>query len=171
MAIYFMRHAQTPGNAANLWVGRKDEGLTLTGIVELERQLEKIIDVQFSGIYCSPLERARKTAEIAKKALGIGSEVQVVDALMERDFGNFEGMPKTTANRQALEGDDSVESSKALALRIEPFFHQIMKEEAHHLVISHSAVFRCLMQGPYTSIPMRSSLENAETVILSSINH
>lgn len=167
MPVYFMRHAQTPGNASNVWVGRKDEALTAAGIKELKSSLNDLPVKYFDFIYSSPLTRAMQTAEIVKAELKLTPDIQIVDELKERDFGYFEGCVKTKKNRIKLDESSQAESMQALARRIAPFFKQISFKQGNHLIISHSAVFRCLTEHlGYASSPLRYSLNNSESVIL-----
>jgi broad specificity phosphatase PhoE len=167
MAVYFLRHAQTPGNAANVWVGRNNEELSVEGVAMLRNQLDKLKNIPFTGIYSSPLIRALQTAEIVKRELPSAPKIHCIDALKERDFGCFEGRPKTAENRRVMEKSACVEPLHALAVRIQPVFDQLFSTEGKHLVVSHSAVFRCLiLELCYFSYPARTSLKNAEFVLL-----
>lgn len=67
MIIYFIRHGQTDYNLRELVQGTTDIPLNETGLQQAKvvRRLMKEKDVQYDKIYCSPLQRAIVTCEIA----------------------------------------------------------------------------------------------------------
>lgn len=85
MTVYFIRHAETPGNLERRYIGgRTDEPLSdtgrenagaVTGLPKLKR------------VYASPMKRAVQTAEI----MFPGAEIITSEGLREMDFGAFEG--------------------------------------------------------------------------------
>lgn len=167
MAIYFIRHAQTLGNLQNVWVGRKDEDITSNGATELNSTINTISHIKFHKIYSSPLKRAIQTSEIIKAKLKHTPNIQIIENLQERDFGLFEGKLKTDTNRIQLENSIHTESMQTVADRIKPFFEHIERINDDCLVVSHSAIFRCLVQLlGYSSEPNRDNLKNSEYVRL-----
>lgn len=63
MKIYIVRHGQVPHNALKQY-NTTDEDLTDLGIKQAEELGDKIKDMKFDIIICSPLNRAKHTAEI-----------------------------------------------------------------------------------------------------------
>ena len=96
--IYFIRHGKTPGNAEKRYIGKcTDEELSAEGKSEAEKLLSsisKLIPDGIDRICSSPMKRAVQTAEI----LFGGQDIQVIDNLMEIDFGVFEGKNYTELN-------------------------------------------------------------------------
>ena len=87
--LWLIRHGQTVANAAGLIQGRSDPPLTELG----QRQAQAVaarLPPQ-GRILCSPLGRARHTAELAAAAHGL--PIQVDDRWIELDYGDFEGRP------------------------------------------------------------------------------
>jgi probable phosphoglycerate mutase len=90
--LLLLRHGQTELSAQRRYSGRgADPELTAVG----ERQataaaarLSTRDDV--SAVVCSPLRRARHTAEVVANSLG--TELSVHDGLIEADFGAWEGL-------------------------------------------------------------------------------
>lgn len=82
MKIYLLRHGRTVYNTEHRYQGHRDIPLSAEGEAEL-------IQADFSPavVYVSPLRRARRTAECLFPAAG----QSVVEALIEMDFGAFEG--------------------------------------------------------------------------------
>ena len=62
--LYIMRHGKTDWNAKHKLQGRTDIPLNEEGIQMAEQAKEKYKDVNFDICYCSPLVRAKQTAEI-----------------------------------------------------------------------------------------------------------
>lgn len=97
---YGLRHGQSKANEEGIIAsgetGMKGYGLTELGIQQVRRS---IIEAKEAGILdqdavlvSSPLPRARETAEIAARVLGIPQEeIIFTSALRERDFGHLEG--------------------------------------------------------------------------------
>ena len=63
MKVYLVRHGQTDTNISNLYNFR-GEDINQNGIQQAEKLKEKIKEMEFDIIYCSPLLRARHTADI-----------------------------------------------------------------------------------------------------------
>ena len=95
MLIYLVRHGETDWNLNDKIQGSSDVPLNKTGMEQAKALGERLKGVKFDRVYCSPLRRARETAEIALRTAGVADEVVeniVVDAnLVERDYGEYEG--------------------------------------------------------------------------------
>ncbi|SEA52361.1 histidine phosphatase family protein [Marinobacterium iners] len=167
MALYFIRHAQTLGNAANVWVGRKDESITAAGIVALNNTAEKLSAIEFNHIYTSPLQRASETAAAIAQTQRLKLEPKVRIGLQERDFGVFEGKAKTSEHRNSLDQDASVELHTSMCERLYPVMKEVAALQGNTLLVSHSAVFKCLVEHMgYVAKPEKISLNNLEYVQL-----
>ena len=88
--LYIMRHGKTDWNAAHKLQGRTDVPLNDEGRRMAERAREKYRDVPFDLCFCSPLRRARETADILLR----GRDVPILtdERLREMSFGVFEGV-------------------------------------------------------------------------------
>ena len=64
MKLYVIRHGQTDWNVAGKCQGMTDIELNSTGIKQAEQARNEITNYKIDLIICSPLKRARKTAEI-----------------------------------------------------------------------------------------------------------
>ena len=82
--ILLIRHGTTQGNLDKRYAGRTDQPLCQVGIEKAKAIAPELpaCDIVFS----SPLIRCRQTAEI----LFPGSELNIVDDMVECDFGVFE---------------------------------------------------------------------------------
>ncbi len=89
VTIILLRHGETAYNAnGNRYCGRTDIALTGKGVDQAKRMQQLLEGHNFEGVFCSPLIRARQTAEIASGAV---HELQVDNRLIEIDFGQWEG--------------------------------------------------------------------------------
>src|SRR5690606_14436115 len=89
LTVYLLRHGETAYNAdGNKYCGRTDVDLTNLGIQQAKRVGDLLKDVAFDGVFCSPLKRAIRTAEIA---CGGSLKVEADPRLIEIDFGQWEG--------------------------------------------------------------------------------
>lgn len=167
MALYFMRHAQTPGNAKHVWVGRQNEALTEKGKLQAQNAANDLAAMAIDCIYVSPLQRALTTAHIVARKQNEPPIVEIREGLQERDFGCFQGLEKTPENRIQLDIELSVETIKSMQQRLLPVLQEITALRGNVLIVSHSAVFRCLVQAMgCTASPAKVELENAEWVEL-----
>ena len=90
MRLLVTRHGQTDWNAQKKVMGRCDEPLNEKGFEQAEETRKKLLDENIDLIICSPLKRAKQTAEVINKDRNI--KIIYDDRLIERDFGEFEGM-------------------------------------------------------------------------------
>jgi probable phosphoglycerate mutase len=88
--IWIVRHTETEWSAAMRHTGRTDVPLSAAGREAANRLRPRLAGVDFAEVICSPLGRARQTAELA------GLTCTREDArLVEWDYGDYEGL--TTA--------------------------------------------------------------------------
>ncbi len=94
-----LRHGETALSAERRFAGRGDIALTEHGLRQAAAAADRLaarggIDL----IVTSPLLRARQTAEAAARATGV--PVQADDALVELDFGTWEGLTIAEASQR-----------------------------------------------------------------------
>jgi len=89
--VLLVRHGQSEWNADGRWQGQADPPLSELGMLQAAHAARAIGAVD--AIMASPLQRARRTAEIIAAALGY-EPVVVVDGLMERSAGQWEGLTR-----------------------------------------------------------------------------
>ena len=69
--IYFIRHGDTT-NPDQIWYGNLPGfGLSKKGVLQIEKTAKYFLRLHIDFIYCSPLLRARQSAEILKDKLGL----------------------------------------------------------------------------------------------------
>lgn len=115
-------------------------------------------DVHFDICYCSPLVRARETAELVLK--GRNLPIVTDDRLIEMGFGSFEGQQncfripdspirlffKDPANYVAVQGAESMDS---LYERTGEFLREVALPEVQKgkdlLIVGHGAMNSCIV--------------------------
>ena len=90
--LWLVRHGQTDWNLQGRWQGQANDapGLNDTGFAQALALLDQLPDVNFSAIYSSDLLRARQTAELVAKPLGL--TITLEPRLREINLGDWEGM-------------------------------------------------------------------------------
>ncbi|MBN6036922.1 histidine phosphatase family protein [Amycolatopsis sp. 195334CR] len=89
--LLLTRHGQTVWHAENRYAGSSEVDLTEEGLAQAERLATVVTARQDPpvALYCSPQDRARRTAEPAARALGL--RPRIVEDLRETHFGVGEG--------------------------------------------------------------------------------
>lgn len=97
--LYIMRHGTTDWNIEHRLQGRTDIPLNDDGRLMAENAAEIYEDVHFDVCYCSPLIRARETAEIFLN----GRNIPIVtdERLIEMGFGIYEGTENYFKNSES----------------------------------------------------------------------
>ena len=90
MKVYVMRHGLTDWNLNNKIQGQKDTELNEIGIQQAKDAREKFNSYNFDLIICSPLKRAKSTAEIINQNKNV--EILYNNLLIERGLGDYEGL-------------------------------------------------------------------------------
>ena len=145
--IILIRHLPTEDNLKGYLVGRRDVSIVQESI-SLSDHVKNIADSSQPLIFCSPLARARQTADL------LFHSFQIDDRLIEFDFGYLEGM---THNEVASNPDYIMWKSNLLEVslgetgadfvaRVYQFYKYITSsgKKTDICVVSHGGVLRCL---------------------------
>ena len=97
MKLLLVRHGETHFNAEHRYLGALDPELNAKGLSQA-RDLHSVLPVNLDAIVCSPLRRARQTAEILCRSRGFTPKLN--DAFRERNVGVFEGLTQEEARIQ-----------------------------------------------------------------------
>lgn len=107
--ITLIRHAESESNRLGMWNGRSDGPLSDTGERQVKALENRLGASRFDLVLTSPLDRARRTAEV------VSGEVVVDDDLIELDLGRWDGW---TAEEVRAEDGDALR--EALTTRTAP---------------------------------------------------
>jgi phosphoserine phosphatase len=103
--VIIVRHGQSTYNAQKIIQGRCDRSvLTDKGINDAHQVGKALSELKIDAFYCSPLQRAKQTAEIIQQYLTDVSAVQPTEQLLEVDLPLWEEMKKDEVIAQF--GDD-----------------------------------------------------------------
>lgn len=103
--VIIVRHGQSTYNAQKIIQGRCDRSvLTDKGINDAHQVGKALSELKIDAFYCSPLQRAKQTAEIIQQYLTDVSAVQPTEQLLEVDLPLWEEMRKDEVVAQF--GDD-----------------------------------------------------------------
>lgn len=146
--VGLLRHGQTDWNIDFRLQGITDIPLNETGLAQAQIAAKVINAEDWDFIATSPLSRARKTAEIVAQELGI-TEVAVEPLLLERSFGDAEGMTHEEWKRDFPDGlPPGGESLDVLRARAERLLEQLLNvyRGTRVLTVSHGALIRKLVR-------------------------
>jgi probable phosphoglycerate mutase len=90
--LWLIRHGETEWSLSGAHTGRTDLALTAAGEQKAAKIADKLAGQQFGLVLVSPLQRARRTCELA----GYGAPAQIEPNLLEWNYGDYEGL--TTAD-------------------------------------------------------------------------
>lgn len=88
--FWLVRHGQTDWNLQGRYQGQADPPLNETGLQQAQVAAERLAGRRYAALYSSDLERARVTAEIIGKYLGL--TVIIDPRLREVNQGAWEGL-------------------------------------------------------------------------------
>ena len=166
--ILLVRHGLSSFNLEGRIQGREDASKLSDPGMQQARQLGQALrDVPLTAAFCSPLQRARLTAELALQEQGQGLSATITDQLLEIDLTPWSGLaraelaqadPQQELNwRQApaelqLQRADgsSYYPVRELRQQAEAFWQELQQrfpaDEDHSvLVVAHNGILRCLL--------------------------
>ena len=100
--LFLARHGETAWNSEQRWQGQTDIALNATGRAQAAGLAARLAGHGIGQVYASDLSRARETAEIAARHLGI-APVTFDAGLRERGYGVFEGLTREECEAQQAE--------------------------------------------------------------------
>ena len=95
--ILLVRHGETEWNADQIFRGRADINLNEKGFVQAKLLGEYLRNSRMEAVYSSPLQRAVLTAETIARPHSLG--VRTEPALVDLDYGEWQGMPLTEVKK------------------------------------------------------------------------
>lgn len=144
--IYITRHGQTNWNVLKKVMGKCDEPLNEKGLEQANITKNSLPKEKIDLIICSPLLRAKQTAEIINEVLNVA--IIYDNRISERDFGEFEGMETKDFdflgywNYYKNEKYERAENIQDFFQRIYSFLDEITKEyrDKNIMLVAHGGV-------------------------------
>lgn len=143
---YLARHGETAWSLTGQHTGLTDLPLTDLGERNARRLAERLQGLTFTKVLVSPLQRARRTCELA----GFGAVAEIDPDLVEWDYGHYEGLrtseirakrPDWQLFRDGCPGGESVEQ---VASRADRVVNRIRATNADVLLFSSGHFLRVL---------------------------
>jgi|SRR5436305_1301131 len=94
--IYLARHGETAWSLSGQHTGLTDLPLTEAGEHTARRLAERLAGLTFAKVFTSPLQRARRTCELA----GFGTVAEIDNDLVEWNYGQYEGLTSAQIRAQ-----------------------------------------------------------------------
>ena len=86
--VVLCRHGATEWSENGKHTSHTDLILTPQGEAEARRLRPLLVWWKFAKVFCSPLQRAKRTCELA----GLVQQAEITEDLMEWDYGDYEGL-------------------------------------------------------------------------------
>jgi ribonuclease H / adenosylcobalamin/alpha-ribazole phosphatase len=151
-----LRHGQTELSTERRFAGRGDIPLTREGVRQAELAARRLAAAGAEVVITSPLQRARRTAEVVAEAAGV--PLVVYEELVEADFGSWQGLTfgeaakkwpdelaawMTSPDAAAPDG----ESFAMVAMRVLTGLDRLMADYQHQttIVVSHVTPIKTLV--------------------------
>jgi probable phosphoglycerate mutase len=94
--VYLARHGETAWTLSGQYTGFTDLPLTERGERNARRLEERLGGRTFAKVFTSPLQRARRTCELA----GFGAVAEIDEDLVEWNYGDYEGRHSADVHRE-----------------------------------------------------------------------
>ncbi|MGH2412330.1 MAG: histidine phosphatase family protein, partial [Microcystaceae cyanobacterium] len=166
--IIIVRHGQSSYNAQKKIQGRSDESvLTDKGRADAQIVGNTLSNLSIDALYCSPLQRAKATAQVIQSCLKNPPTLRAVDKLMEVDLPLWENLEKQEVKEKfpqdyrcwkerphefkmllaSPQGQKEHFPVLSLCEQAQQFWQEILP---HHdgqtlLIVGHNGINRCLI--------------------------
>ena len=156
MKLFLIRHGETTGDVEDRYGGSYDDDLTVQGRQQAEELADKLAGEGIQKIFCSPLARAKQTAEFVQTKTG-AEVVELHDVRERNHYGVLSGMTKAEAMRDYPELVELVadkhstvqggESYQEFGSRVESAFAQVRSSNHDTIaVLTHGGVLRYIFR-------------------------
>lgn len=152
--IYLCRHGDTEWSPLRRLAGRSDIALTDIGERNARQLGERLRGIAFDRVWVSPLQRARRTAELA----GFADRAIVDERIAEMSFGDYEGLLTRDIRIQRpgwaylKDGSPNGETPDDLARRVDSFLATWRGLTGNSLMFAHGVLLRVLT-ARYLGLP------------------
>jgi broad specificity phosphatase PhoE len=144
--LYLIRHGETAWSLAGQHTGRTDIPLTEQGEQGARKLAERLRSVKFGRVFTSPLQRARRTCELA----GLGDVAEIEPDLTEWDYGDYEGRFSLDTRKKRpdwnlfRDGGPRGESPAEVSERADRLIARVRRLQGNIAIFSHGQFGRAL---------------------------
>jgi len=140
--FYYLRHGETDWNRRRVMQGLTDIPLNEIGLAQAEGVAAAVAKLKIATICCSPLVRARRTAEIA--AANHKVPTVYIDDLKECGFGIYEGQSSDGPWREPWRKGEAIPEGESLdgyIARVLRGLNTALSHPGPVLVVAHGGTF------------------------------
>ncbi|WP_083782579.1 histidine phosphatase family protein [Cyanobium sp. PCC 7001] len=144
--VVLVRHGETAWSRAGRHTGRTDLPLTEAGEAEARRLEPALAGRFFAQVLCSPLQRARRTCELA----GLAPQAAFDPDLQEWDYGLYEGLTSPQIHAEVpgwlvfRDGCPEGETPEAVAARVDRVIERVRAVDGPVALFAHGHLLRVL---------------------------
>ena len=142
--VYLIRHGETEWSLSGRHTGITDIPLTENGRRAAKRLETALTKETFTAVLTSPLERARKTSELA----GFGGRAEIEFDLMEWNYGEYEGLTSKQIREKVpgwilfRDGCPGGESPEQIGARVDRVIARVRAVDGRVALFAHGHIFR-----------------------------
>jgi broad specificity phosphatase PhoE len=142
--VYLIRHGETEWSLSGQHTGITDIPLTENGRRAAKRLETALTKETFTAVLTSPLERARKTSELA----GFGGRAEIEFDLMEWNYGEYEGLTSKQIREKVpgwilfRDGCPGGESPEQIGARVDRVIARVRAVDGRVALFAHGHIFR-----------------------------
>ena len=144
--LYVVRHGATEWSRSGQHTGRTDLPLLPEGEEQARATGALLANINFSLVLCSPMQRARRTCELA----GLLDRAVTDNDLQEWDYGDYEGVTTPTI-RETVPGwtvwsgiCPNGETIEQVSNRADRVIERVRNESGNVIVFAHGHILRVL---------------------------
>jgi broad specificity phosphatase PhoE len=144
--LYLIRHGETAWSLSGQHTGRTDIPLNEKGEQAARKLADRLRMVRFRRVFTSPLQRARRTCELA----GLGNVAEIEPDLVEWDYGEYEGQFSLDTRKRRpdwrlyRDGGPGGESPAQISDRADRLIAQFRALDGNIAIFSHAQLGRVL---------------------------
>ncbi len=171
--IYLARHGETAWSREGRHTGRTDLPLTQQGERNAQRLRERLAGLVFAKILTSPLQRAKRTCELA----GFGAVAEVDPDLAEWNYGDYEGVRTADIRKKRpdwelfRDGCPDGESPADVAVRADRVVARTQAMKGNVLIFSSAHFLRVFAARWLGLEPITGKFLMLETASLSALSY
>ena len=142
--LVLVRHGDTEWSQNGRHTSHTDLPLLESGVERARRLRPLLAEFSFARVLCSPLRRARSTAEAA----GYGDRLEITPDLTEWDYGDYEGLTSPQIHEQNpgwrlwTDGCPGGESPGDVTVRVDRLIAGAVSSDGDVLLFAHGHILR-----------------------------
>ncbi len=145
--LVLVRHGDTEWSQNGRHTSHTDLPLLPSGVERARTLAPRLATFRFARVLCSPLQRARRTAELA----GFGDRLEITPDLTEWDYGDYEGLTSEAIWKDHpdwrlwTDGAPGGESPEQVAARADRVIADAVQAGGDVLLFAHGHILRVLV--------------------------